>query len=139
MHGLLDGAGAHFQNTDRHIGAIDEMMAAARAGAKARCHALAECLFTFVRYQDDLAFENIDKLVLALVPMALGRPGARWQLEEIGPELRQSKYVSQRTPTAFTARRIVRCWIIRSDARREIRRLYRNGYRWHGPNLPVIR
>src|SRR5689334_23932166 len=136
---LFGRARADFQQTYNPLGAIDDVMTIAGACLEAGRHSRRETRLAFVRHQYGLTVENVHEFILVLVPMTLGRPGAGRQLQEIDPELRHSKDVTQPTAAAFATRHVVRRRIVRSDARRQVRHPNRGRCCWHGPNLPVIR
>jgi hypothetical protein len=58
--------------------AIDELMPVGTAGGKARRHARGQALGAGIGHELDLAFENIDELVLGAVPVTLCR-GDAWR------------------------------------------------------------
>ena len=86
----------------RPVGAVDQVMAVAPAGRKARDHAGPHRLLAGVCQQDELAVDDEDELVLVAVPVALRRPAAGRQMHEVDAELGEPEGIAQR---AFGARR----------------------------------
>src|SRR5260370_26115494 len=95
-------------------------MAVRLAGANARDHACGEHRLALVGHQRHFAFEDIDELVLALVPVALRRPGGGRQLEQVDAELREPEGVAQSAAAALPAGHVVRRWIVRADAHLDV-------------------
>src|SRR5580693_1614872 len=111
-------------------------MAIAGAGGKARDHSGTERRLALIGHQGGFAFEDIDELVLAFVPVALRRPRARRQFELVDPELRQSEDFTQTATAAFAARRVVRRRVVRSDARPHVGGAHGNRCSRHVFHLP---
>jgi hypothetical protein len=68
-----------------------------------------------VGHQHHLALEDVDELVFPAVPMALARPGAGRQPEQVDAELGQARRVAEAFALAGDAWLIVGRWIEGSD------------------------
>ena len=79
----------------------------------------AERFFAAVGNEDDLTGEDIDKLILAVVPMPLARPRAGRQAQQVDAELRQSRRVAEPLSLARSAGRIKGRRVERPDYRRQ--------------------
>src|SRR5262249_35856409 len=121
-------ARADLEDPHDGVGAVDQVMAVARCGAKAGDHAGRQNRLALVGHQHGLALQHVDQLFLTLMPMPLRRPGAGRQREQVHAELRQSEGVAQPVAAAFAHWPIVRRRVVRSDARRHVERPYGD---WH--------
>src|SRR5580704_18714246 len=111
-------------------------MAISGAGGKACDHSGTERRLALIGHQGGFAFEDIDELVLAFVPVALRRPRARRQFELVDPELRQSEDFTQAATAAFATRRVVRRRVVRSDAGAHVGGAHGNRCSRHVFHLP---
>jgi len=107
----------------QHLGvaarSILQAMAVAVTGREAGSVAGPERLFAAVGNEDDLAGEDIHKLILAGVPMPLARPRAGRQAQQVDAELRQSCPVAEPLSLARSAGRIKGRRVERADYGRQ--------------------
>src|SRR6185312_6530794 len=85
-----------------------QVVAVAHAGFEAGAIAGAQRLFAVVGHHHQLTVEDVDELVLCDVPVALARPRAGRQREQVHPELRQAGGVAELAPRALTTRLVER-------------------------------
>ena len=95
MHALVLGAGADLEIERVLVGAVDQAMADAAVGAPAGSVARLEHGLAGVLVQHELAFEHVDELVLALVPVAERGFGMRLDARDIDAELRQPHRIAE--------------------------------------------
>src|SRR5437868_5608885 len=97
------------------IGAILQTVAVPFIGRKPGRVAGMQHLFAVIGDEHNLAREHIDELVLAGVPMALARPGAGRQPQEVDTELRQPGRVAEPGALAGTAGLVIGRRVERAD------------------------
>ena len=96
MGQLLRRPRSNFQIGHRRLGLVDQMVAIGHARLEARAHAGFQQVFARVIDQGDFALKNENKLILVVMPVAVGRPGAGSQCSEVHPKLRKIKNIPQR-------------------------------------------
>src|SRR5436190_16327645 len=97
------------------IGAILQTVAVPFIGRKPGRVAGTQHLFALIGAEHNLAREHIDELVLAGMPVALTRPGAGRQPQQIDTELRQPGRVAEPGALAGTARLVIGRRVHRAD------------------------
>ena len=101
---LAGGAAADGEEDGVGGAAILEVVAVAAAGGESGAIAGAQRLLAGVGDEDDLAEEHPDELVLFGVPVALARPGAGRQADEVDAELREAGGVAEAVPARAPGR-----------------------------------
>jgi hypothetical protein len=117
MGGVVGGAGADFEHLRVGRGAVLQAMAVAVVGRKSGGVAGAEDFLAAIGHQHDLAREDIDELVAGGVPVALARPRARRQAQQVDAELGQPGRVAEPGAGARPARLVEGRRIERADGR----------------------
>src|SRR5262249_43811879 len=106
--GIVLEAAADFEHDRIALRAVLQAMAVGIAGLEARAIAGAQNLFARIGDQHDLAGHHEDEFVLAGMPVALRRPDAWRDGQEVDTELRQAGRVAKRLALPRLARCIVR-------------------------------
>src|SRR5215475_11933720 len=99
------------------VRAVDELMAISPAGGEARDHPRRQALRAGIGHQLDLAFENVDELVLGAVPVSLGGGAAGRQADEIDPEMAEAEGIAESPLLALLHRPRERGGIAAAEAR----------------------
>src|SRR5262249_3554968 len=105
---LVGPARPHLEQESVPVGTILQVVPVRDSGLEAGAVAGVQSLLTAVRYQHDLALQNIHELILGAVPVPLTRPGTRWQPQVVHAEIRELGGIAEPAPLTRRTGRIER-------------------------------
>src|SRR5690606_34445965 len=97
---------ADHQDARGPVAAGREVVAIARPGLEARAVAGAHGLFAVVGDQHQFAFQHVNELVFAGMPVALAGPDAGVEGDQVDTERGQARGIAQLQPAAAAARQV---------------------------------